>query len=203
MAMDNHASLFMVLLAGFNILLSQMAAQEDIILAIPAAARQHDALKNVVGFFINTLILRNKIDREVSFIDYFKNFQDNVFKVLDYQGIPLELIFSELKIKYPTISVFFNMINIGNTHQQTLANHESRHMEKVQDAKFEIVCYVSEYKNGIEINCHYFKNRFKPQSIERLMDFYKKTLEKISGHPGKKIKEYRFTRKKKTLKRNN
>jgi non-ribosomal peptide synthetase component F len=203
MAADSHASLFMVLLAGFNILLSQAAGQEEIILAIPAAARQHEALKNIVGFFVNTLILRSKINSEESFMDFFKHFQDNTFKILDYQDIPLELIFSQLKIKYPIISVFFNMINIGSTYQQTLAHLESCHMEKVQDAKFDIVCYVSEYKNGIEINCHYLRNRFKPQSIEKLMNFYKKTLEKICSKTGKKLKEYRFTTKKKTLKRHN
>ena len=93
------------------------------------------------------------------------------------------------------------MINIGHTQQQTLAHLESRHLEKVQDAKFDIVCYVSEYKNGIEINCHYLKNRFKPQSIEKLMDFYKKILENICSEPEKKLKEYRLTTKKKKLKR--
>jgi non-ribosomal peptide synthetase component F len=203
MAANNHSSLFMILLAGINILLSQAAGQQDIILALPAAARQHEALKNIVGFFINTLILRSKIDSREYFMDFFHHFQENVFKILDQQDIPLELIFSRLKIKYPAISVFFNMINIGSTHQQTLANHESRHIEKVQDAKFDIVLYVSEYKNGIEINCHYFKNRFKPQSIEKLMGFYRKTLEFICGDPGKKLKEYRFTTKKKKLKRHN
>jgi len=203
LAIDHHASLFMVLLAGFDTLLSQVTAQEDIILAIPAAARQHEALKNIVGLFVNTLILRSKINGEETFMDFFKHFQDNAFKILDHQDIPLELIFSQLKIKYPTISVFFNMVNIGSTHLQTLSHLESRHAEKVQDAKFDMVCYVTEYKNGIEINCHYFKDRFKPRSIEKLMDFYKKTLESIGDDPGKKLKEYRFTTKKKTLKRNN
>jgi hypothetical protein len=192
MAADHQASLFIILLAGFNILLSRVTGQDDIILAIPAAARQHEALKNLVGLFVNTLILRNKINPEERFIDFFKHFRENAFKVLDYQGIPLELIFSHLKIKYPAISVFFNMINIGGARLQTLTHFENRHVEKVQDAKFDIVCYLEEYKNGIEINCHYFKHRFKPVTIETLKDFYMEILDSICADPGKKIGEYGF-----------
>jgi hypothetical protein len=190
MAANHHASLFMILLAGFNILLSQLTGQKDIILAIPAAARQHEQLKNIVGLLVNTLIILNTIDTEESFIDFFKHFQDTIFKVLTYQDIPLELIFSQLKIKYPSISVFFNMLNIGSTNQQRLTGLESRHMEKVQDAKFDMVFYVTEYKNGIEINCHYFKHRFKSVTIETLMDFYMEILDSMCGNPGKKIGEY-------------
>jgi non-ribosomal peptide synthetase component F len=203
MSAEHHASLFMTLLAVFNITLSQVTGQKDIVLAIPAAARQHETLKDVVGLFVNTLILRDKINPEEPFIDFFKHFQENMFKILDYQSIPLELIFRKLEIKYPTISVFYNMINIGGTHQRTITHLESRHMEKVQDAKFDIVCYVSEYKNGIEINCHYFKTRFKPITIEMLMDLYLKMLDNVCREPGKKLKEYSFTKKKKKLRHRN
>jgi tyrocidine synthetase-3 len=203
MSADHHASLFMTLLAVFNITLSQVTGQKDIVLAIPAAARQHETLKDVVGLFVNTLILRVKINPEQPFIDFFKHFQENMFKILDNQSIPLELIFRKLNIKYPPISAFFNMINIRSTHQQTLTHFESRHMEKVQDAKFDIVCYVSEYKNGIEINCHYFKNRFQAITIEMLMDLYLKMLDNVCQQPGKKLKEYSFTKKKKKLRHRN
>ena len=200
MAAAHRASVFMVLLAGFNLLLSQVTGQKDIIMAIPTAARQHEALKNIIGMFVNTLILRNKVIIDESFIDFFKRLQDNTFKALEYQGIPLELIFGQLKIKYPDISVFFNMINIGNTHQEEVTNLECYHIEKVQDAKFDIVCYLTEYKNGIEINCHYFRDRFKPVTIKKLMDLYRTALDNISGEPAKKIGEYSLTGKKKKRK---
>jgi non-ribosomal peptide synthetase component F/acyl carrier protein len=187
MGVDNRASLFMVLLAGFNILLSQVTGQEDIIMAIPAAARQHEALKNIIGMFINTLILQNTINDEESFAGFFKHFRDNTFKVLEYQGFPLELICGQLKIKYPTISVFFNMINIESTHREELTDFTCYHIEKVQEAKFDMVCYLIEYKNGIDISCHYLKDRFKPISIEKLMHLYTKVLEGISREPHREI----------------
>jgi hypothetical protein len=93
------------------------------------------------------------------------------------------------------------MTNIGAGNLEKLTNLEDFHMEKVQDAKFDMVCYVNEYQNGIEINCHYFKDRFKPLSIEKLMNLYEKILDNISAEPAKKIEEYTLTGKERTLKR--
>ncbi|MGD2089144.1 MAG: amino acid adenylation domain-containing protein [Candidatus Aminicenantes bacterium] len=201
MAIHCRASLFMVLLAGFNIFLSKITAQEEIIIAIPAAGRQHEELKNIVGLFVNTLIIRTNVNAEENFSDFFKRLRDNTFKILEYQDIPLELICGQLKIKYPTIPVFFNMTNTRTGNLEKLSNLEDFHMEKVQDAKFDMVCYVNEYQNGIEINCHYFKDRFKPLSIEKLMNLYKQILDNISAEPAKKIEEYTLTGKERTLKR--
>ncbi|MCX6584461.1 MAG: condensation domain-containing protein [Candidatus Aminicenantes bacterium] len=201
MAEERRASLFMVLLAGFNLLLAQVAGQEEIMIAIPAAARQHEALKNIIGMFVNTLILCNRITPGEPFADFFNRLQDNTFKVLEYQGIPLESICGQLKIKYPEVSVFFNLVNIGSTQQEIVKNLESYHTEKVQNAKFDIVCYLTEYKNGIEINCHYYKNRFLPGTIEKLMELYQEMLANIAGDPSRNIGEYFLSGKKRKLKR--
>jgi hypothetical protein len=193
-----NASLFMVLLAGFNLFLSRISGKKDILIAVPGAARQHDDLKNIVGFFVNTLILRNQVDWEETFIDFLKRVQDNTLQVLEYQSYPLELICSQLKIKYPEISVFFNMSIFGEQNQQYLETSAAYHLDFVQDAKFDIACYLTEYKNGIEINTHYYKQLFKPEKIEKLMHLYLKILENISRDQGKKVSDY--TRPEKRIK---
>ena len=201
MAEERQASLFMVLLAGFNLLLAKVAGQEEIIIAIPAAARQHEALKNIIGMFVNTLILRSRIEPAEPFADFFNRLKDNTLKVLEYQAIPLESICGQLKIKYPEVFVFFNMVNIGSTQQENVKNLDSYHTEKVQNTKFDIVCYLTEYKNGIEINCHYYKNRFLPGTIETLIELYQEMLADIPGDPSRNIGEYFLGGKKRKLKR--
>jgi fengycin family lipopeptide synthetase D len=201
LAETTHSSLFMVLLAGFNILFSQICGQKDIVLAVPAAARQHESLKNIIGMFVNTLVLRTTVKASETFLNFFKEFRADIFQVLEYQSYPMELIFSELKIKYPQIFVFFNMVNLDNAALDTLKDFEPHHIEHVQDTKFDIHCYLTEYKNGIGISCHYFKERFMPETIEKIAHLYTKVLENIAGKPGEKIEEYSFTGKKKILKR--
>jgi amino acid adenylation domain-containing protein len=185
-----NASLFIVLLAGFNLFLSNISGQEDIVLAIPGAARPHEDLKNIVGFFVNTLILRNRVDPEQPFGDFLEKVRHNTLQVLEYQSYPLELICSQLKIKYPDISVFFNMSIFGERNRQSLENFESFHSDFVQDAKFDMVCYLTEYKNGIQIDTHYYKQLFKPGKIEKMMRLYLQILEKISRCPGEKVSTF-------------
>jgi tyrocidine synthetase-3 len=198
---EHQGSLFMVLLTGFNLLLSHITGQEEILMAVPAAARQHGELKNIIGMFVNTLILRGRVDMTETFIDLFRAVQGNTFDALEYQGFPMESIFSELKMKYPEISVFFNMVNIGINQGQrlTLRNLKNYHIEDAQEAKFDIVCYLTEYENAVQISCHYFRELFRPETIERIMGLYTRILNNIAEDPGKKAKDYCISPKKKNI----
>ncbi|MGD2092758.1 MAG: amino acid adenylation domain-containing protein [Candidatus Aminicenantes bacterium] len=201
-ALEHKGSLFMVLLAGFNLLLYRITGQEELLLGVPGAARQHEDLKNIVGFFVNTLILRDKINPDESFIHFLSRVQGNTLKVLEYQSFPLELLCSEFKIRYPEISVFFNMSIFGNTTRESLKSDAPQHLQSVQDTKFDIACYLGEYKNGITITTHYYKELFKPITIEKIMGLYRVILEDIARNPEKKIGEYQYslTPKKRQLK---
>ena len=200
LAITTHSSLFMILLAGFNLLLSQICGQKDILMAIPASARQHEALKNVMGMFVNTLVVRTSVESSQTFADFFRDFKEKLFQVLEYQHHPMELIFSQLKIKYPRIAVFFNMVNLGNSSPRDHSDFHPLHSEQVQDTKFDLHCYLTEYDGGIIISCHYFKNRFLAGTIEKIAHLYIKILENISAQPGIKIKAYDFKGKRKVLK---
>jgi amino acid adenylation domain-containing protein len=197
------ASLFMVLLAGYNIMLSRITGQQDILLAVPGAARQHEDLKNIVGMFVNTLIVRNKPNPGKTFISFLENLQTNTLKVLEHQSYPLELLCSEFNITYPEIPVFFNMSTFGNTPGENLKDFASYHIEEVQQAKFDIVSYIVEYKNGIEIDTHYYKELFKPMTIEKTMKMYLLALENIVKEPGKKIEAYNLMARERKLKFSN
>ena len=201
-AKERKASLFMVLLAGFNLLMSRITGQENILLGVPGAARQHEDLKNIIGVFVNTLILRNKVNPGETFTTFLEKVQDNMLQVLEHQSYPLELICSEFKVRYPDISVFFNMSTFGNTLKENLKNDESYHIEQVQNAKFDIVSYVGEYKNGIEISTHYYKELFKPVTIEKMMRMYLMMLENISNDPGSALRVYYQSPGKRKLKWN-
>jgi non-ribosomal peptide synthetase component F/acyl carrier protein len=197
-----NASLFMVLLAGINMLLSRLRDQEDILICMPGAARQHEDLKNTIGLFVNILILRTRIDKEETFANFLKRIQVDTLKMLEYQSYPLELICEQLKIKYPRLSFFFNMVNTINPHLQVLDNREPYHLETVQDAKFDIALYLSEYKNGINLVCCYYSQLFMPETIEKMMQMYMQVLRRVAEAPHKQLKEYKGPTKKRKLKRN-
>ncbi len=201
-AKANNTSLFIVLLAGFNAFLANLTGQKDIFLGIPAMGREHDDLKNVIGYFVNTLLLSNTIDLEASFLELLKIINEDTLKALEYQYYPLELAVDELKINYPQIRVFFNMLNFNKSKENYLKSHDTCHIERVQDVKFDIVLYITEYKDGIEIMCSYYSSLFESSRIEMLIKNYIKLLDEISKNPGGIIKSYFRTEKARVLKRN-
>jgi tyrocidine synthetase-3 len=180
LAREHKASLFMVLLSGFIRLWFEISGQTRILLGTPGAGRQHDDLENIIGLFVNTLILKNRVNPEEPFHDLLDRVQTNLVQVLEHQSFPLELICKELKIKYPEIRVFFNMFISGNVSNEYLSCQESYHLEEVQDAKFDMVCYLSEYRNGVEINTHYARELFNPVTVEKIMHKYLGILEGVS-----------------------
>lgn len=187
---EYNASLFMLLLAGFNLLLTRITNQTDLVIGIPAAGRDHADLRNIIGFFINTVILRNKIDPEETFDQFLKRIQNDTIQALDYQSYPLELIVSRLKMDYPKISVFFNMLNLQNLEEREIESFEPYHIEKVQDVKFDLVLYLGEFSNGIEVTCHYLKGLFNPGTIEYIMGEYLKILRKMIENPDGSLQDF-------------
>lgn len=198
-ARRHNASLFMVLLAGFNIFLARVTGQNDILLEIPAAGRDHHALKQVIGFFINTLFLRSQLDSEERFDAYLERTRRDTLQVLESQIYPMEWILEEIKVKYPAVPVFFNMLNVGEAGLEELANLESEHLQEVNETKFEMVYYLKEYANGIEIKCHYLTGLFKPTTIEFFLSVYLRILAGIAADPGKLVKEYGHEEKKRRV----
>ncbi|GFZ32347.1 surfactin synthase subunit 2 [Clostridium zeae] len=189
LAKEHQTSIFVVLLTGFSIYLSELTGQEDILIGTAGSGREHESLQNVIGYFINTTVLRNKINTELNFNDLINKVKENTLKALEYQNYPLEFILDELKIKYPEISVFFNMLNMGQSDREELSCLEAYHTEKVQDVKFDIVCYIIEYKNGIQVNCNYLSDLFKPARIEFMMTEYVDLLEDLVESPDVIVEE--------------
>jgi amino acid adenylation domain-containing protein len=199
-ALDHNASLFMVLLAGFHLLLAHITGQEDIILGIPGAARQHQDLKQVMGLFVNTLILRNRVQPGQVFGDFLTSIRDNTMYVLEHQSYPLEMICEELDIAYPQLSVFFNKTDIGSAGGE-LADFDSRHIPAAQDTKFDLTLYLSEHLNGLNITCSYYAELFEPSTIEKAITLYTRILANISADPDQAVSKYHKSTGKRKLKK--
>jgi len=191
LARQHNTSLYIVLVSGFNLLLSKITGQHDIIIGAAGSGRNHESIKNIVGYFINTTLLRNQTDDEEIFSDFLTRVNENTLKALEYQSYPLELVLDELKITYPAISVFFNMLNMGESSREYLSETESYPIEKVQEVKFDLAFYLKEYSNGIEIICNYLTGLFEPTRIKFILEQYGMLLYGIADNPDKKVTEYK------------
>jgi amino acid adenylation domain-containing protein len=199
-AVDNNTGIFTVMCAVLNILLSRLSNQSDVVTGILGAGRNHDTLQNIMGFFVNTLVMKNHVAEHEPFPVFLSRVHRDMLEILQHQDYPLESVFEDLGVRFPDIPLLFNMFNLNErASEQELetSEFEPSHIENVQDAKFEIVIFVTEYKNGIRVNCRYRKAVYKKERIEYIMRRYIGVLKTVAADPGKPIKEYIFKEKRK------
>lgn len=93
---EADATLYMFLLAAFNILLSKYASQEDLIVGSPVAGRTHPDLHNIPGMFVNTLALRNRPEGEKTFKEFLQEVKETSLQGFAKQDYPLEELIEKL-----------------------------------------------------------------------------------------------------------
>jgi hypothetical protein len=182
LAKAHKTSLFIVLFTGFNLLLSELSGQQDIITGIPSANRHQEGLRNTVGFLVDSVIVRNSIGSDESTPELLERVHESTLRSLDYAYYPIELACKSVDLTWPEIlSTFFNMSTFGDANRKPLTDFGWYPIDRVQNAKLELVFYLSEYTNGIEINAHYYNELFKPSTVERFMLRYDEILKSLAA----------------------
>ncbi|NIM16889.1 MAG: hypothetical protein GTO45_33335, partial [Candidatus Aminicenantes bacterium] len=112
-ALHNNTSIFVVIYAVLNILLSRLSNQEDVVTGILGTGRNHDTLQNILGFFVNTLVMKNHVEEHESFPVFLSRVHRDMLEILQHQDYPLESVFEDLNMRFPDIPLLFNMFNLN------------------------------------------------------------------------------------------
>ena len=113
---DHRASAFMVLLAGFEALLCRWSGREEIVVGTPIANRQRREVEGLIGFFINTLVLRTDLSGDPSFGAAIERTKQTALGAFANQDLPFERLVEELAprreaARHPLFQISFNLIN--------------------------------------------------------------------------------------------
>ncbi|WP_415639553.1 amino acid adenylation domain-containing protein, partial [Pseudomonas floridensis] len=95
-ARSQGVSLFMLVLAGFSLFLSRKAGQRDIRIGVPNANRGRAETEGLIGFFINTQVLRCQVDEHLSYRDLLTRIRDTSFGAQAHQDVPFEQLVDQL-----------------------------------------------------------------------------------------------------------
>jgi amino acid adenylation domain-containing protein len=104
-ARSESVTLYMVLLAGFEFLLSCVSGDEDIVVGSPIAGRNRQETEELIGYFVNTLVLRTKLTGDPSFQVAVQRVRETTLNVFGHQDVPFEKLVDELS---PRRSLEFN-----------------------------------------------------------------------------------------------
>jgi amino acid adenylation domain-containing protein len=196
---QHAASLYMTLLAAFQILLFRYTQQRDILVAAAVAGRTRPEIEEVIGFFINTLILRTKLSGEWNFHKLLQKVKETTLGAYDHQELPFELLVQELSPERETqgsiIQVTFTLQNMPS-YKLHLGETEILPFEfETTTAKFDLTVSLSETGGGVFLGVYYDSELFDPGTIAGMFQHYVVLLQSIAEEPEQKLSELRLISK--------
>ncbi len=207
---ERNVTLYTTLLSAFQVLLHRYCNQDDIVVGSPFAGRRRKEFHELIGYFINPVALRSRIDDDPSFTDYLERVGQTVIGALENQEYPLAKLVDRLKVRRdpsrsPIFQVSFSMERIPGVDEQGIAVFligQGGHKFQVGDitvesidlnlrmAQFEITLVVEEAGGNIYGCWQYNSDLFDSASIARLNDLYKQVLLEAVDHPERRISEF-------------
>lgn len=197
LSLTEGATLFMTLLAGFNVLLYRYTGQEDIIVGTDVANRNSSEVEDIVGFFINQLVLRTNLSGNPTFKELIGRVREVSLNAYAHQDLPFEKLVEELKPErnLSRTPLFQMKILLQNVPQGiydlpglTLVPFGSGAVA----APFDLVVTMVESPEGMVWDVIYSTELFQPSTIKRLMDHFKSLLANITANPNQRLSELRI-----------
>lgn len=191
-SIDSGTTLFMILLAAYNILLYKYTGQEDIVVGTPIAGRKHKDFENVMGMFVNTLAIRSFPCGNMSFMEFLSNVKNNTLDAYENQDYQFEELVDKLDLqrdlsRNPLFDTMFVLQNMGK--QEIKINSLNilpfEHERKV--SLFDIRLEAIEEEESIKCNLEYCKKLYSRESMERFSKYYVNILKSIVANKDIKI----------------
>ena len=198
-------TLYMALLAAYNILLYKYTRQEDIIIGSPITGRRHADLQNIIGMFVNMLAVRSKPTADKTFRDFLLEVKETVIGAMENQDFQFDELVAKLalqvdKNRNPLFDVVLAMQNMVSGKQKNTdkKNHRndngsmkdiSRYRYELRKARFDLTLFVSENNEDISIALEYSTEIFKDSKAVNLIEHYIEILGQLVENYDIKLKD--------------
>jgi amino acid adenylation domain-containing protein len=195
---DTGTTLYMVILSIYNILLSKISGQQDIIVGIPIAGRRHPDLERIIGMFVNILALRNFIPGNISYNQFLTDVKKRTLEAYENQEYQFENLVEKLSVqrdtsRNPILDVVFNMFGQDGDHSSPIDATDETH-ETVDDnaykhksIKFDLILDARDEGDRISCSFMYGTSLFKESTIRRMIDYVKSIIAHIAENTLVKI----------------
>ncbi|MCH2195459.1 non-ribosomal peptide synthetase [Kordia sp.] len=202
---ENGGSLFTFALAGFNAMIHRYTGEKDITIGTPVAGRNHADLQNQIGFYVNTLALRNSVTSEEDFETFYNRVKVDTIADLDNQMYPFDRLVEDLESTIDTSrnAIFDIMLivqNIGDIKQEV----ESVSTAAIQDlgvtrAKFDLSLTLEERVDTIEMHITFNTDVYEQSLVEQFVMHFTEMLSVVTTAPSLPIGTFDFLREEDTL----
>jgi amino acid adenylation domain-containing protein len=192
MSKQEGATLFMTLLAAFEVLLKRYSNAEEVCIGVPIAERNRSDFEKLIGPLINTLVIRNDLSGTKSFSELLREVRNEALESFEHHSVPFEQIVSELSPKRemsrsPVYQALFSFRNFPERPFEigdlTLSPIEFER----PTSKFDITLELVENGDGILALFEYNTDLFDRSTIQRMHQQYEQILAAAVADPTQAI----------------
>ena len=199
LAKQLNVSLYSLLLAGYCLMLRVYSNQDDIVIGTPVANRHYNQVENLIGFFVNTIALRIKIDSKISIKEFIQAVGKEVIEAQLYQDLPFERLVEELKVekdtsRHPIFQVMFDVHNFGNDLCTEKKQSEEIYFTEILEsystnsfsdtAQFDISTSIDDSHDTLRGNFNYAVSIYEETTIAILIETYTAILKQFATLAG-------------------
>ncbi|SDZ66206.1 non-ribosomal peptide synthetase [Pseudomonas sp. NFIX28] len=195
LAQREGVTLFMLLLASFQVLLHRYSGQADIRVGVPTANRSRVETERLIGFFVNTQVLKAEVDGQRSFSDFLQQVKQTALQAQSHQDLPFEQLVEALRPERslshsPLFQVMFN-------HQTAVK--KDGHSQRLDDlcietlswkgraAQFDLTLDTFEAEDGLWASLTYATDLFEASTIERMAQCWVRLLQGMVEQPNQRL----------------
>jgi amino acid adenylation domain-containing protein/thioester reductase-like protein/non-ribosomal peptide synthase protein (TIGR01720 family) len=194
---EQGATLYMVLLAVYNVLLAKLSGQEEIVVGTVSAGRSHADLHKLIGMFVETLVIRNNPAGNKTFKDFLADVKKKTLGAFANQNYPFEQLVSKVssrkdKSRNPLFDVVFSFENEAERSDEYLLDvlmldKSNPYNFKIKKAKFDMTLIAAETEDGVHCTIEYNTQLFKEETITRFIGYFRKIVSAVCKNSQQKI----------------
>ena len=184
----NNVSLFMFLVSVINILINKYTGKTDIIIGSPISGREQRDLENQIGFYVNTIPLRNEINTSLSITDYVIKVKHNCIEAYDHQIYPVDLLIENLNLdrdtgRNPLFEIVLSLqeLNTDNILFEGIKTTNSKH--EISFSKFDLHFNFEESNDVMKLGIIYNPDLYKCEKIKRIAKHLLQLLTNVVNKP--------------------
>ncbi|MEE4185170.1 MAG: non-ribosomal peptide synthase/polyketide synthase, partial [Gammaproteobacteria bacterium] len=188
LAAAEGASLFMTLLAAFNVLVSRYSGQTDLLVGTPVSGRNRSELEDIVGFFLQTLVIRADLSGQPGFREALARTRSAVLGALEHQDLPFETLVDALRVprdtsRHPLFQVNFVLQHIDVDWELFEGLSASLVDLPLDAAKFDLTFSVIDADDRLSVRLEYNSTLFDAGTMDRMIEHFETLLLSIAGNP--------------------
>lgn len=171
------ATLFMVLLAAFKLLLSRYSGRKDVIVGTPTAGRCREETESMIGCFVNNVVLRTDIGQAVSFAEVLRRTARTVMGALQHQNVPFESVLDTVRPERdPAYAPLFQLFFIFQQGGESLGSMQGARVTPLElpntSSKFDLTLEVIEHPEVLELSLEFNSALYAEETAVSLLENY-------------------------------